>query len=389
MATFDVVVIGLGAMGSASLYSIARRGMRVLGIERHQPAHDRSSSFGESRLIRLAYAEGREYVALVREAHDLWQELERTTGEQVMLRTGILEAGYPGSSHVRNALLSCANEDLPVKRLTAAAANAQYPAFDLPDDWEVILQPQAGVLLPEKAIRLFVAAARAQGAAVRLHTRVTSVEPVGDSVRIVLDGGERIEAGAAVIAAGAWIGELLPDVATDLKLTRQPLLWFRPLKPALVKQERMPAFLCEAPEGLFYGMPDIRGTGVKVAWHGSGGDLCSADAARAEVSQAEVEDLHAMLRRYVPAAAGPLLNTSRCVYTRAPNDRFIVGLHPDAPQLVVASACSGHGFKFASVMGRILADLAIDRKADPRIAPFSVESAVRSRSPPHTPGSRQ
>lgn len=370
MASFDVVVIGLGAMGSASLYSIAGRGVRVLGIDRYTPAHERSSSFGESRLIRLAYAEGPEYVALVREAYDLWEALERRTGEPVMIRTGMLEAGYPGSPHVRDALLSCGNENLPVMRLTAAAANERYPAFDLPDDWEVILQTQAGVLLPEKAIGLFIAGAHAHGAQVRLNTRVLRVEPRGDTVRIELEGGERVEAGSAVIAAGAWIGDLLPEVAADLKLTRQPLMWFQPVNAAVVNQERMPAFIFEAPEGLFYGMPDIRGTGVKIAWHGSGGELTSPEAPRAEVSEVEREHLHAMVRRYVPAAAGPLLKTSRCIYTRAPNDRFIVGLHPQAPQLVIASACSGHGFKFASVMGEILADLAIERKADPRIKPF-------------------
>ncbi len=371
MRSVDVLVIGLGAMGSASLYSIARRGLRVLGIERYAPGHERSSSFGESRLIRLAYAEGREYVALVREAYDRWEELERATGEKVLIRTGMLEAGYPGSPHVRSALRSCADEDLPVTRLTAAAASAQYPAFDLPGDWEVIFQQRAGVLLPEKAIRLFVAGAQAHGAEVRLHTRVLSVEPTGDKVRIVLEDGERIEAGSAVVATGAWIADLLPAVAADLKLTRQPLLWFEPLEPARVKPDRMPAFLFETPEGLFYGVPDICGTGVKVAWHGSGGDLSSAEEARAAVSEGEAEHLRAMIRRYVPAAAGPLLTTSVCIYTRAPNDRFVVGLHPSAPQLVIASACSGHGFKFASVMGEILADLAIERKADPRTKPFA------------------
>jgi sarcosine oxidase len=370
MRSFDVVVIGLGAMGSASLYSIAKRGLRVLGVDRYQPGHHRSSSFGESRLIRLAYAEGREYVALVREAYDRWGELEAVTGEEVMIRTGMLEAGYPGSTHVRDALLSCDKEDLPVERLTAAAANARYPAFNLPADWDVIFQPKAGVLLPEKAIGLFVAGAQAHGAHVRLQTRVVCIEPVRDKVQIVLEGGERVEAGSAVVSAGAWIGDLLPDVAADLNLTRQPLMWFQPIEPELVQRDRMPAFLFETPDGLFYGVPDICGTGVKVALHGSGGDLSSAEETRAEVSQAEFAQLHAMICRYVPAAAGDLLNTSVCIYTRAPNDRFVVGLHPKAPQLVIASACSGHGFKFASVMGEILADLAIERKVDPRMKPF-------------------
>jgi sarcosine oxidase len=373
MRTFDVAVIGLGAMGAASIYAAARRGLRVLGVDRYESGHRRSSSFGESRLIRLAYFEDPSYVPLVREAYEHWRALEVASGEKVLIITGVIEAGFSGAPLVVDSWRSATEHNLRCERLTATEANARFPAFDLPSDWDVIFQPDAGALLPEKAIRLFVAGAKAHGASVRLNTRVTSVEPVGDRVKIVLEGGEQIEAGSAVVSAGAWIGDLLPDVAANLRLTRQPLMWFQPLKPALAGPERMPAFLFQTPADLIYGLPNVCGTGVKAASHLSGGDLSSAEQPRAEVSRAEVDYLQGLIRRYVPAAAGTLVNTSVCIYTRSPDGHFVVGLHPQAPQLVIASPCSGHGFKFASVMGEILADLAIDRKTARPINLFNVD----------------
>ena len=378
MASFDIAVIGLGAMGSASIYAAARRGQRVLGLERYEPGHFRSSSFGESRLMPVPgcvlAAEDPSYVPLVQEAYQRWRDLETLTGEKVLIITGALEAGFPGSPLVVESWRSSTEHNLRSERLTAKQAQARFPAFDLPDDWDVIFQPDAGALLPEKAIRLFVAGAEAHGAVVRLNTRVMSVEPLNERVLIVLEGGERIEVGSAVIAAGAWIGDLLPDVAAELRLTRQPLMWFQPLNPALVRADRMPAFLFQTREDVVYGLPDVlRGTGVKAALHQSCGLLASAEQAREVVSRSEVEHLQGLLRRYVPAAAGALLHSSVCIYTRSPDGHFVVGLHPQAPQLVIASPCSGHGFKFASVMGEILADLAIDRKTDRRINLFNVE----------------
>jgi sarcosine oxidase len=380
MRSFDVAVIGLGAMGAATIYAAAGRGQRVLGVDRYQPGHHRSSSFGESRLIRLAYFEDPAYVPLVREAYERWRDLEAASAENILIPTGVIEAGFPGAPLVADSWRSSTEHNLRSERLTATAANARFPAFDLPGDWDVIFQPDAGALLPEKAIHLFVAGAKARGASVRLNTRVIRVEPVGDRVKIVLEDGERIEAGSAVVAAGAWIADLLPDVAASLRLTRQPLLWFQPLKPALTGPERMPAFLFQTPADVIYGLPNVCGTGVKAASHLSGGDLASAEQARAEVSRGEIEYLQGQIRRYVPGAAGTLVDTSVCIYTRSPDAHFVVGLHPQAPQLVIASPCSGHGFKFASVMGEILADLAIDRKTDRPINLFNVERLLRQTS---------
>jgi sarcosine oxidase len=376
MPSYDVAVIGLGAMGSAALYAVARRGLRVIGFDRLQPAHRRSSSFGESRVIRLAYFEHPSYVPLLREAYQRWRDLEAASGQRLMAITGVIEAGYPGAPLVEGSRRSSIEHGLPHERLTAAEANARFPAFDLPAEWDVVFQPDAGALLPERAIGLFVAGAEALGAEARLNTRVLAVEPVADRVEIILEGGERVEAASAVVSAGAWIGELMSDVAAKMRLTRQPLMWFQPLEPDLVRPDRMPVFFFQTQEDLVYGLPNVCGTGVKAASHLSGGDLVSADAARAEVSANEAEHLHGLIRRYVPAAAGALVNTSLCIYTRSPDEHFVVGLHPKAPQLVIASPCSGHGFKFASVMGEIIADLAQDRRTDRPIDLFKPERVL-------------
>ena len=364
MPSYEVAVIGLGAMGSAALYAAANRGLRVIGFDRYEPAHARSSSYGESRVIRLAYFEHPSYVPLLREAYELWLALEKASGQRVLTITGMIEAGYSGAPLVQRSLQSAIEHGLPHERLTAAETNIRFPAFNLPGDWDVIFQPDGGALLPEKAISLFVAGAEDNGATVRQGTRVVSVEPAGDGVRIALKGGEHIEACSAIVSAGAWIGDLLPDVAAGMRLTRQPLMWFQPREPGLVGPDRMPVFLFQTPHDLIYGLPNLCGTGVKAASHLDGGTLTSAEAARAEVSPEEASYLHGTIERYVPAAAGALRNTSLCIYTRSPDEHFVVGLHPKASQLVIASPCSGHGFKFASVMGEILADLAQHRRTD-------------------------
>jgi sarcosine oxidase len=243
----------------------------------------------------------------------------------------------------------------------------------LPAGWEYIFQPDGGVLLPEKAIRLFVALAKHGGATVRVGTPVKGVQPIGDAVRITLEDGGRLEAGAVVVAAGPWIGDLVPELRERLRLTRQPLLWFSPMDRSLVQPDRMPVFLLQSHEDLTYGLPDLCGSGVKAASHLSCGELESADAPRAVVSDDEKAAIRSTLQRYVPAAAGEVNRTSLCIYTRSPDGHFVLGHHPEAPQIIIASPCSGHGFKFASIIGEILTDLATDGNTNWPIELFTPE----------------
>jgi sarcosine oxidase len=371
MPTYDVAVVGLGAMGSAALHDLALRGKRVIGLERFEPGHDRGSSHGESRVIRMAYFEGREYVPLVRLAYDRWRALEAATGEKVLTITGIIEAGLPGSLVVEGTLGSAIEHAIPHEVLRAAEISRRFPAFTLPDSWTCVFQPDGGVLEPERAVCLLVSRAKALGADVRNGVQVVGVEPKGEGVRVVLSTGEAIEAASAIIAAGPWIADLVPELKPHLTLTRQPLVWFKPLDRALVQPDRMPVFLLETDEDLVYGMPDIAGSGVKAATHRPGAVLADGDAPRPDADEAEKAAILAALKAYIPAAAGPVSRTAACTYTRTPDEHFILGLRPGAPQIVLASPCSGHGFKFASILGEALADLALTGETDKPIGLFS------------------
>ena len=373
MAAYDVAVVGLGAMGSAALYHLARRGKRIIGIERETPAHLGGSSHGESRIIRLAYFEHPSYVPLARRAYENWRELERASGTELMTITGIIEAGIPGASVVQGSLAASLLHDLPHERLTARQIVDRFPAFALPADWEGVYQPDAGFLRPEKAIDTHIAGAKAAGAEVRLHTVVSDIAPTAGGVRLTLSDGATIDAGSVVVSAGAWVGELIPELRSSLRLTRQVLGWFAPKTPALVGPGRLPVFMLDDADDMMYGFPDFAGTGVKVGFHRAGPELAAAGDARQDAGTADGERLSAFLGRLMPAAAGPLRELKTCIYTRTPDEDFILDLHPNHPQIVIASPCSGHGFKFASVIGEVLADLAISRQTKRDVSRFTVQ----------------
>jgi sarcosine oxidase len=312
----------------------------------------------------MAYYEDPVYVPLLRLAYEAWERLESRTGEHILTITGILEAGTEGSALVEGSLRSARLHDIPHEMLLPEQVNRRFPAFSIPPDWQCVFQPDAGILQPEKAIKLFVKSASDLGATVASGTRVKSVLPVGDHIEVQLQSGETIEAGSAVLAAGPWIQELVPELGSKMRLTRQPLMWFEPQERQLVRPASMPVFFFHTPGDLVYGFPDFLGSGVKVASHLSCGELTSADEIRAEVSDEEKAHFKRILSRFIPAAAGRVRQTHVCIYTRSSDEHFVLGLHPSASQIVLASPCSGHGFKFASIFGEILADLAMTRATD-------------------------
>jgi sarcosine oxidase len=376
MRNYDVAVVGLGAMGSAALYALAQRGRRVIGIDRFAPGHSLGSSYGESRIIRMAYYEDPVYVPLLRLAYQAWEQLERHTGEQILTVTGILEAGIEGSALVEGSLRSALEHNIRHEMLLPAQVNKRFPAFSIPRDWHCVFQPDAGILQPEKAINLFVKSAEELGATVALGTRVESVLPVGHHAEVRLESGETIEADSAVLAVGPWIQDLVPQLGSKMRLTRQPLMWFEPQERQSVRPESMPVFFFHTPEDLIYGFPDFRGSGVKAGSHLSCGELGTADEVRAEVTNEEKAHLTRMVGKFIPAAAGRVRQTHVCIYTRSTDEHFVLGLHPGASQIVLASPCSGHGFKFASIFGEILADLAITRATDKPIEFFRPDRLI-------------
>ena len=262
---FDVVVIGLGAMGSAALYQLAKRGVRVVGIERFEPGHDRGSSHGLTRIIRMGYFEHPSYVPLVRRAYELWRELEAASGEKLLTVTGIAEMGLPDSVLVAGTLESSRLHNLPHEVLDARALMQRYPQFRLPADFVGVIQPDGGFLEPEKAIHAQLTLAKAAGAEIRTGEKVLSVEPTSGGVRVTTERGT-IEAGRAILAAGAFASALLPKGALPLHVTRQALIWVAPKQPELFTPDKFPVFMIESDGGIHYGFP-LHDGAVKIALH--------------------------------------------------------------------------------------------------------------------------
>jgi sarcosine oxidase len=368
MPIFDVVVVGLGAMGSAAAYHLASRGRRVVGIDRFRPGHERGSSHGATRIIRLGYYEHPSYVPLLRRAYALWRELEARAGRPLLQITGIAEIGPPDGKLVAGTLAAARTHDLPRAVLAAPEFMRRFPAFRIPQDCVGVVQPDGGILAAEPAIRAHLDLALAAGAELRTAETVTAIEPRGVRVRIATDHGT-IEAGAAIVAAGPWLNKLLPGLAAPLRVTRQVMAWFEPRDPALFPPGRFPVFMIESARGIHYGFP-VDDVGVKFAKHYHADETVDPDACDRAASPDDEALIRPALAKHLPAANGRLLQAKICLYTMTPDGDFLIDRLPDAPQIVVASPCSGHGFKFAPVIGEILADLATDGATSHDISRF-------------------
>lgn len=359
--TFDVIVVGLGGAGSAAAYHLARRGLRVLGLEQFAPLHDRGSSHGHTRVIRQAYFEHPDYVPLLLRAYELWAELERERGVDLMLTCGGLMIGRPDSDVVAGSTRSAQLHALPHEVLSPGEVRSRFPAFHLGSDEVALYEPRAGILFPEDCVRAHLDAASAYGAELRFEEPATGWEADGGGVT-VRTGQGTYEAGALVITAGAWTERLLADLALPLEVERQVGFWFEPRSPEMFTPERFPVFIWQIPAGTFYGIPSLRGRGVKVARHHGGEPTDPDDVAPSDPSEAEW--VRQQIADRLPEAGGGLQAITTCLYTNTPDEHFVIDRHPRHPNVVFASACSGHGFKFTCVTGQALADLAADGRTD-------------------------
>jgi sarcosine oxidase len=377
----DVAVVGLGAMGSAALFHLARRGVRAIGVERFGTGHERGSSHGESRAIRLGYFEHPSYVPLARKAYENWRALEALTGETVLTVTGILEMGKPGSVIVEGSLEASRLHGLPHEALDAKAIEKRFPQFRLPAGYGGVWQPDGGFLQPEKANALHLKLAREAGARVVMDNPVLAVEPNAASIRIVTEQGA-FEAGSVVISTGAWIGGFVPQLRPVVTLTRQVLCWFEAREAADVALGNLPVFIIDGEGGeVGYGFPQFTPSGFKCAFHNDSGVLADAEGATQDAGLADEARMRRFLEAYLPTAAGPLKKMRTCIYTRTPDEDFVIDLSPADPRIVVASPCSGHGFKFASVIGEALADLATKRATAHDLSRFSIRRFAEARRP--------
>jgi sarcosine oxidase len=371
MAQYDVVVCGLGVMGSAALYHLARRGRRVLGIDRYPPGHDRGSSHGETRIIRLAYFEHPSYVPLVRRAYELWRDIEVEAGRPLLHVTGIVEAGPPDGTLVTGTLAAARLHDIPHELLAASELTRRYPAFHLPPHFVGVVQRDGGFLEAEASVQSLIALAQKHGAEIRIGETIRAIEPANAGARVVTDAAT-IEAGAAIVAAGPWTPSLLPAATLPLRVTREVMGWFAPKEPAHFAPGKFPVFLIESAHGTHYGFPP-RGAGIKVARHHHRDEAVDPDCYDRTVSAEDEALIRAAVADHLPGANGPLVAAKTCLYTTAPDRDFIVDRLPGAAAIVVASPCSGHGFKFAPTIGEILADLATGHSTRHDISRFRID----------------
>jgi len=357
--SYDAIVVGVGGMGSAAVYHLARRGVRVLGLEQFDIPHDRGSSHGVTRIIRLAYFEDPAYVPLLRRAYALWHDLQHRWGEPLLYITGAIDAGLPGSVTVEGSLRSCAVHHLPHEVLDAAALARRCPGYRLAPEMVAVYQPDGGFVLSERAIVAHVMLAQAMGAEVHARERVLGWEPDGSQVVVRTDRAV-YRARRLVVTAGPWAGRLVPRLAALAVPERQVLLWAQPRRPDLFRLGAFPVFNLEAPEGRFYGFPIFGTPGVKIGKYHHRHEAVDPDAVSREVTPEDEAVVREGLRRYFPEADGPTMAMKTCLFTNSPDEHFIVDRLPEAPQVWVAAGFSGHGYKFCSVMGEILADLALD-----------------------------
>jgi sarcosine oxidase len=360
--THDVIVAGLGGMGSAAVYQLAGRGQRVLGLERFSPAHDRGSSHGRSRIIRQAYFEGSEYVPLLLRAYELWEQLEEETGQRLMTLTGGLMIGREDGELVSGSVRSAEEHGLPYEMLDAAEIRRSFPAYAPGPETVALYEEKAGFVRPEETVKAHLDQASSSGADLRFGEPVLSWEASGDGVRVETPKST-YEAGRLVISPGAWAPQLLADLDLPLEVIRQVMFWYEPkngLEPFL--PERFPIFIWEPEDGnMFYGFPaQDADRGVKAAFFRAGGVPTSPDTIDREVHEEEIGFLRSYLAEHVPELAGRCLDARACMYTNTPDEHFVISAHPEHPQVVIACGFSGHGYKFCSVVGEIVADLAIE-----------------------------
>ena len=373
-AAFDVIVVGLGAMGSATAYHLARRQAKVLGLEAFTTAHDKGSSHGESRIIRQAYYENPAYVPLVLRAYELWDELQRESSVELLTITGGVAIGPSLGALVTGCLESANKHNLPHELLDAREMLRRFPQFSLASQEVAFYEERAGFLRPEQCIRQHLQCAAARGADLRFEEPVLSwtPSPTGEGVSVTTDK-QTYHARALVISVGPWFAELVPRLSLPVTVSRRVMFWLKPVRNSeLFDSSFFPVFMWE-PEGgpLFYGMPRVTGAGEpKVGIH-SGREQCTPSTIDRSIHSQDEQAIRSAIGSRIPALNGQISHAATCMYTVTPDEHFIIDTHPQFPQVTIAAGFSGHGFKFSSVVGEILSELAATRKTSSDIALFS------------------
>ena len=371
---YDVIVVGLGAMGSATLYHLAKRGIRVLGLEQFSPLHDRGSSHGDSRIIRETYFEHPLYVPLVQRAHELWRSLEEASGKRLLTVDGGLMIGPPDGTVVTGTLRSAREHNLPHEILSPEEVAKRFPAFSVVVDVVAVLDPRAGYLDPEACTKAHIDLAAREGAATHFNERVLAWDADDDVVRVVTEAGEYVSE-KLVLTAGSWINSLLGELQLPLEIERQTVSWFEPPAPAANYQSsRFPIYAYEFKPGVIcYGFPKLA-KGVKASVMHEGRVFRSPEEIDRAVTEADVRALRSALHDVLPVLSrSPVRDSTCCIFTNTPDHDFVIDFHPEHSNVLISSPCSGHGFKFASAIGELQADLITTGSSRFDLAPFRLD----------------
>jgi sarcosine oxidase len=370
-----IIVIGLGAMGSSTALHLAGRGHRVLGFDQFTPPHSYGSSHGQTRIIRQSYWEDPRYVPLLLRAYELWRRLEVDTGQPLLRMTGGLMIGRGGGDLVARSTASAERFALPHEVLSAAQIRRLYPAFRIDDDWVALWERDAGYLHPEACVAQQLQQSALAGAELHFNESVVEWNALPAGGVLVRTARETYAADHLVITAGPWAPQILRELNLPLSVTRQVVYRFEPIASIeLFRRERMPIYIREMAKDqpMLYGFP-LTGPdseGVKVGLHGSN-EFCTPDTVDREIRPEDERVIRERLAEALPLLAGRLLHAETCLYAMTPDEHFVIDKHPEFSQVTLAAGFSGHGFKFASVFGEVLAELATDKKPAYDLALFS------------------
>jgi sarcosine oxidase len=366
----DVAVVGLGSMGSAALWQLAGRGVKVMGIDSFEPGHANGAGHGESKIIRSAYAEGPAYVPLIHASLPLWRRLEEETGRPLLTMTGAIMIGAPESWFLKGALESARQHDLIHRVLDPEEAQRRWPQLRLDPGERVLWEPRAGLLRPELAVIAAVERARELGATVLTGTHVDSVTDVGDHVE-VRSGSTTWSVERAVLATGAWVSKLLGHLDLPFWVERQVQAWFALEDPAPFRAERMGIYIRALDDrSSWYGFPTLDGRTIKVAFHHNDGAPSDPDAVDREIHPSDIGPLEEMTLGSLRGVRPDPERAIVCIYTNTPDDHFVLGHLPGSPRVVMAGPMAGHGLKFSPVIGAIAADLVLEGRTEHDIGLF-------------------
>ena len=369
--SFDVIVIGVGSMGAAVCCYLSKRGYKVLGLEQFDISHEFGSHAGQSRIIRKAYFEHPDYVPLLESAYENWKTLEQETGEQVYFKTGLLYAGNANNEIIRGVKQSAALYDIELEQLKANDSAIRFRQFEFPKNYEILFEPEAGFITPEKAIRLYAIEAKKHGATIHSNEKVIGWKKNGDSVLINTDK-DSYQCSKLIITAGAWAGKMIPGFTDKIKVTRQFVAWIKTKNDKQFAFSKFPCWMIgdDDKHGCYYGFPLLdtkkfgEPDGLKLAHHYPK-DVTDPDKVHRETTKEDIENVKYCLGKYLPGVFDSVLSAKICLYANSPDENFIIDKLPGFEENVsIACGFSGHGYKFASVVGEILADLAIKGKTN-------------------------